>query len=64
MDWCYKSVNGIEDLPGTVCGMQTGDTGPTCNGYFPGRGACPSGYRLEQWRVDFGNGIWSLCIKN
>ncbi|CAF0977751.1 unnamed protein product [Adineta ricciae] len=42
----------------------TGYTGPTCNGYFPDRGACPSGCRLEQWRVDFGNGIWSFCIKN
>ncbi|CAF3178795.1 unnamed protein product [Rotaria socialis] len=66
MAWCYKVQHGIEDQPGTICGMQTngGDTGPTCNGYQPGRGSCPHGYYLVTWRVSFGNGYWSFCVKN
>jgi hypothetical protein len=65
MAWCYKTDPTLDDLPGTMCGMQTngGRTGPTCQGYYPGRGSCPSGYILHQWRVDIGDSWWSFCFK-
>ena len=64
--WCYKAQEGIADQSGTICGMQTnnGDTGHTCNGYHPARGSCPSDYYLVTWRVSFGDGYWSFCVKN
>ena len=32
--WCYKTNVTLDDLPGTMCGMQTnGGLGPTCQGY-------------------------------
>lgn len=63
--WCYKTNATLDDLPGTLCGMQTNDglTGPTCQGYYPARGSCPSGYTLLTWAVSFGNGRWSFCFK-
>lgn len=65
MVWCYKTKEGMDDLPGTICGLQTnnGDTGPTCDGYQPGRGSCPSGYYLVTWNVSFGNNYLSFCVK-
>jgi hypothetical protein len=65
MAWCYKTNATLDDLPGTMCGMQTngGVTGPTCQGYYPARGSCPPGYALQQWRVSFGDGWWSFCFK-
>ncbi|CAF1440258.1 unnamed protein product [Rotaria sordida] len=63
--WCYKINATLDDLPGTICGMQTngGLTGPTCQGYYPARGSCPSGYVLQQWNVNFGDNRWSFCFK-
>jgi MAC/Perforin domain len=63
--WCYKIKEGIADQSGTICGMQTnnGDTGYTCNGYYPARGSCPSDYYLVTRSVTFGDGSWSFCVK-
>ena len=50
-DYCYKSDEEALDLAGTLCGIKFEAVDGRwlefpCNGYYPGRGACPEGYLL------------------
>ncbi|UJR19592.1 hypothetical protein I4U23_022726 [Adineta vaga] len=44
------ALNPKENLSGTLCGMQIQDTkdGPSCDGYDPGLGRCPSDHNLHR----------------
>ena len=66
---CQKGDMSLNDLPGTLCGFHSSlDSGDqvTCDGYYPNRGKCPSGYTLVQGTIPNGwvSSTLSLCIKN
>jgi hypothetical protein len=66
---CQKDNTSLNDRPGTLCGLHSNlDSGDqiTCDGYYPGRGKCPSGYSLRQGTFPNRNslGTLSLCVKD
>lgn len=71
--FCYKTDPSIDDLPGTMCGRKllyfmTVKNKPNyeivtelaCDGYYPGRGACPPNYTLHHGR-DYRNQNPRIC---
>jgi hypothetical protein len=54
LKYCYKVDDKlVDDASGTICGMEDTSSGHKyvefpCNGYYPGRGACPPGYTLNR----------------
>jgi hypothetical protein len=57
------AINAMNDLSGTLCGMQVEDSisGPTCNGFNPGLRKCPPEYSAQ--RTAFNDLGFMVCVK-
>ena len=67
---CAKTDTSIDDLPGTLCGFHKyrddggyASVNTDCDGFYPGRGACPESYNLATIKTPAHQLTYRLCAK-